>query len=387
MSLHIGIDYTAAIVQGGGIGRFTRELVRALIDADGQYRFHLFSAKQPQLFTVSDPIPNAQNVSYHESPLSERWLYRIWYRLRLPMPVQWVTGSLDLFHSPDFVLPPLSGNIPSLLTVHDLSFVHFPETFPSRLVAYLNSVVPWSINRATHILADSVSTKNDLIDIWRIAADKITVLYGGVDDKFQRVADQEQISAVRARYEIGEEPYIFTVGTLQPRKNFQMLIRAFAPVALNWPHNLIIAGGKGWMYEEMMAEVERQKMAGRVKFIGFVDDADLPTLYSDATLFVFPSLYEGFGLPLLEAMACGVPVVTSNSSSLPEVVTGEEKSAIQLPPKEDSVWTKTIHELLNDPERRTSMVRSGLKQASRFSWSKAASQLLNLYQQLTNQDI
>ncbi len=377
--MKIGIDVTSAITQGGGIGRYTRELVQALVKADGDNEYHFFSARQPPKLPVPDPIPAAANVHYHPAPLDERWLYRLWYRLRLPLPVQWVTGRLDLFHSPDFVLPPVSGRIPTLLTVHDLSFVHYPETFPANLVAYLNAVVPWSVRRATHILADSQATKDDLVNIWHVPTGKITVLYAGVNEAFQPVTDEGRITAVRHKYNLTDAPYILSLGTVQPRKNYQMLIRAFRPIAANYPHNLIIAGGKGWLYDDMLAEVDKLGVNGRVHFIGFVDDADLPALYSAADLFAMPSLYEGFGLPLLEAMACGTPVLSSNMSSLPEVV-GE--TAVQLPPTQGTAWTQAITSLLENPAKRTQMIAGGFRQARRFTWHKSARQLRNIFQNL-----
>ncbi len=379
--MKIGIDVTAAITQGGGIGRYTRELAQALVAVDGDNEYHFFSAKQPPTLPVSDPIPTVANAHYHPAPLDERWLYRLWYRLRLPLPVQWATGRLDLFHSPDFVLPPVSGSIPTLLTVHDLSFIHYPDVFPARLVAYLNQVVPWSIKRATHILADSQATRDDLIAIWQIPADKITVLYSGVNETFRPVTDEVKLTAVRGKYALTDAPYILSVGTVQPRKNYQMLIRAFQPVAASHSHNLVIAGGKGWLYDAMLAEVEKQGLNGRVHFTGFVDDADLPALYSAAALFAMPSLYEGFGLPLLEAMACGVPVLTSNVSSLPEVV-GE--TAVQLPPTQEIAWTQAIHDLLADPARRARLIAGGFRQARQFDWTNSARQLLRIYHELLN---
>jgi glycosyltransferase involved in cell wall biosynthesis len=380
----IGIDVTAAIAQGGGIGRYTRELVRAVVSLANQYDYHLFSAKPPLVGPVPDPLPVGSNVSYHPAPLREQWLYRLWHRFNLPLPVQWVTGRLELFHSPDFVLPPVAGGIPTLLTVHDLSFVHFPETFPAALVNYLNTVVPRSIRRATHILADSVATQNDLIDIWQVAAEKITVLHSGVGEAFRPVNEPERMETVRQKYALGDVPYILSVGTIQPRKNHQMLIRAFQPIASQWPHNLIIAGGKGWLYEDMLAEVTKQGLDERVRFLGFVEDADLAALYTGAALFVFPSLYEGFGLPLLEAMACGVPVITSNASSLPELVKGDpdHESAVQISPHEENSWTEAMNTLLADPSRRTRLVADGFRQSRRFSWHKAAQTLQAVYQQL-----
>ena len=377
--MHIGIDVTAALTQGGGIGRYTRELVHALVDVDQTNRYRFFSAKPPATLPVADPIPRAANIVYCPAPLDERWLYRLWYRLRLPLPVQWVTGQLDLFHSPDFVLPPVNGRIPTLLTVHDLSFIHYPQTFPTRLVDYLNQVVPWSISRASHILADSEATRHDLMTIWRVPSEKISVLCSGVHERFQPETDAEKITTVRQKYQLHDWPYILSVGTLQPRKNYQMLIRAFQPLADKLPHHLVVAGGKGWLYDEMVAEVERQGLNGRVHFIGFVADDHLPVLYSEASLFVFPSLYEGFGLPLLEAMGCGTAVLTSNNSSLPEVA-GD--AARQLSPQDQDAWTQNMQLLLSDSALRNRLIHAGFAQARRFSWQQSARQLLKIYRQL-----
>ncbi|MFQ5434932.1 MAG: glycosyltransferase family 4 protein [Anaerolineae bacterium] len=293
MAHRIGIDVTSAVTQGGGIGRYTRELVQALITQSTETQFRFFSAKPPVSLPVSNPVPQAENARWQRAPVDERWLYRLWYRLRLPLPVQLFTGRLDLFHSPDFVLPPVYGRIPTLLTVHDLSFIHYPETFPANLVAYLNRVAPWSVARATHILADSEATRQDLVDIWQVSAAKISVLYSGVNEVFRPVEDEALVTAVRNRYHLGSDPFVLSVGTIQPRKNYQMLIRAFRPIAEKWPHNLVIAGGKGWLYDEMMAEIVRQGLDGRVRFIGFVADADLPVLYSAADFFLFRSATAG----------------------------------------------------------------------------------------------
>jgi glycosyltransferase involved in cell wall biosynthesis len=377
----IGIDVTAAVSQGAGIGRYTRELVRALtgLKQAKAYDYHFFSARPSGHLPVPDPLPTGANIHRRQAPLDERWLYRLWYRLRLPAPVQWVTGPLDLFHSPDFVLPPTRGRIPTLLTVHDLSFVHYPETFTPALVTYLNRVVPWSVGRASHILADSQATRADLISLWQVPDAKVSVLYSGVSSSFQPVTDTKKLKAVRSRYGLGAAPFLISVSTIQPRKNFQMLIRAFKPIAAQWPHNLVIAGGKGWLYDEVLAEVGRQGLDGRVLFTGFVDDADLPALYSEASLFLFASLYEGFGLTPLEAMACGVPVVVSNASCLPEVV-GD--AAVQLSPHDEAGWTAVIDQLLNDANARTGMVAQGFLQARRFTWQKAAHRLLQIYDDL-----
>jgi glycosyltransferase involved in cell wall biosynthesis len=228
-------------------------------------------------------------------------------------------------------------------------------------------------------LADSEATKADLKACWQVPASKVSVLYSGVHERFQPVANAELVTAVRQKYEIGNTPYILSVGTVQPRKNYQMLIRAFKPIADNFPHRLIISGGKGWLYQEMMDEVSRQGLDGRVHFAGFVEDSDLPALYSGADLFVFPSLYEGFGLPLLEAMGCGTAVISSNASSLPEVA-GE--AAVQLPPEDEAAWSQTMHHLLIDQYERERLITAGFSQINQFRWQKSAKQLVQIYQQL-----
>lgn len=378
--MRIGVDVTAAVTQGGGIGRYTRELMQAVTTLDQENTYCLFSAKRLLNFPVPNPIPSGPNIHYQASKLAEKWHYRLWYRLRLPIPVQLLTGQIDLFHSPDFVLPPVWPKVPTLLTVHDLSFLHYPNTFPERLVSYLNQVVPWSIKRATHILADSEATKGDLTNLWHVPAEKVTVLLSGVSPDFAPVTAVSQLTAVKTRYALGDAPYLLAVGTIQPRKNYQFLIRAFKPVAEQFPHNLIISGGKGWLYDEMMAEVTAQGLEGRVRFIGFVDDEDLPSLYSGADLFLFPSLYEGFGLPLLEAMACGVPVISSNASSLPEV--GRD-TAVYLSPHDGQSWSRTIIDLLKNDEKRQALGEKGVAHAATFSWKKTAVQLLKIYRNLS----
>ncbi|MEM8857347.1 MAG: glycosyltransferase family 1 protein [Chloroflexota bacterium] len=377
----VGIDVTSALTQGGGIGRYTRELIDALSKTqfDSALDVTLFSAKPPLQTPVQNPLPTHPSINYKPAPIDERWLYRIWYRLRFPLPVQTFTGRLDLFHSPDFVLPPIAGNIPSLLTVHDLSFLHYPHTFTPALVNYLNRVVPWSVKRATHILADSVATQNDLVELWGTPAEKITVLYSGVHQRFQEIKDHQELDQVRTKYGLGSNPYILAVGTVQPRKNYQMLIQAFAKIADRLPHSLIITGGKGWLFDEILAEVEAQNLIGRVVFTGFVDDEDLSAIYSAAEVLAFPSLYEGFGLPILEAMACGTPVINSDASCLPEVA-GE--ATIQLTPHSIDEWSGKLAQLLEDKVLQDQLKMKGKAQAEKFSWGKSAEQLLSIYERL-----
>lgn len=380
----IGIDVTSAVTQGGGIGRYTRELVRALLANDDGNQYRLFSAKFPSRLPVTDPLPTAANATLHEAPVSDRWLYRIWFRLQMPLFVQLFTGPLDLFHSPDFVLPPVRGKIPTVLTVHDLSFLHFPGTFTPALVRYLKEAVPRSVNKASSVVADSAATRRDLIHAWDVGSDKIEVLYSGVNRQFQPQPESGEQERLRKKYDIGMMPYLLAVGTLQPRKNYEMLIAAFAPLAAESELNLVIAGGKGWLTERIHREVASRGLNDRVRLVGFVDDDDLPGLYRSAEIFLFPSLYEGFGLPVLEAMACGVPVISSSASSLPEVA-GD--AAIMVSPENRGLWTAAMRRLLADRDERDRLRHAGLLQAQKFSWSAAASELRGLYRKLLGENL
>ncbi len=210
----IAIDYTPAYEQGGGIGRYVRELVAALARQSSAFDYKLFVSGAGDL----PPLPGEQ-FAWKPTRLSPKWLARLWQRARLPVPVEVFTGRVDLYHATDFVLPPTLAR-KTLLTVHDLSFVRVPEAASPALRAYLDAVVPRSVRRATHILADLQATKDDLIALYQTPPDKITVLLSGVDPRFHPIDDPQ----VRPKYKIPARPYIFSVGTVQPRKNYTRLI-------------------------------------------------------------------------------------------------------------------------------------------------------------------
>ena len=371
--MRIGIDYTAAVRQTAGIGRYTRLLIQtlAILDQDGDYL--LFSAgRQPGGVDWPD------NFSLRQLPLSDRHMAIIWQRLRLPLPIEWLTGRLDLFHSPDFVLPPVR-RAQTLLTVHDLSFIRWPECSSPPLLEYLMAAVPRSVARADRILADSECTRQDLVELLDVPAERIDVVYAGVEERFRPQADKA-VDAVKARYGI-ERPYVLGLGTLQPRKNFARLIEAFALARerAGIPHALVIGGGEGWLSRGIHETIDRLGLREDVRLIGFVDDQDLPALYTGADLFAFPSLYEGFGIPVLEAMGCQTPVVTSRASSLPEVA-GE--AALLIDPTDVEELADALVRGLGDSELRDRMVLAGKGQVDRFSWRAAAQSLLQVYRMM-----
>lgn len=374
MKLQVGVDYTAAIHQSAGIGRYTRELVLALanLPADIDYRLFVADVRPANL-----PPPPAANFSWCATRLSERWLARLWFRLRAPLPVNLWAGSLNLYHATDFFLPPLACATKSVVTVHDLSFVRHPDSVMPGMTRHLNTWVPRSVQRATHVIAVSEATRQDLIELYGTPPEKISVLYHGVSPQFKPVTDPAALAQVRQKYGLGHADFILSLGTIQPRKNYGRLVQALA--RLKQDIALVIVGGKGWDSDSLLAEIEKLGLSRRVHFPGFVADADLPALYSAATLFVYPSLYEGFGLPALEALASGTPVVASNRSALPEVV---GHAGLLVNPEDVTALSAAIAGLLDDDSRRAALAAAGLKQAAQFTWPAMARQLVQLYQRL-----
>ncbi|MGQ9517297.1 MAG: glycosyltransferase family 4 protein [Anaerolineae bacterium] len=376
--MHLLIDYTPAVRQAAGIGRLTRHLVRAAVPLLAEHDITLF---------VAGPMPAAHperegwpaNVRIVDTRLSERALTILWHRAGLPLPAEIWAGRGDLFHATDFVLPPTLA--PGIVTVHDLSFLRFPECAHPNLRRYLMGAVPRSLKRAARILADSQAAREDLVQLLGVPAEKIAVVYGGVEERFSPAPEPALDAELVERYEL-RAPYILSLGTLEPRKNYVRLLRAYERA---WEEAggdfpvLVIAGGKGWLYEEIFEAHRSLRARDHVRFLGFVEDRVLPALYRRAWLFVYPSLYEGFGLPPLEAMACGCPVACSNSSSLPEVV-GD--AALTFDPLDEVALAGVLRRGVEDSELRERLRAAGLARASQFTWAKAAEALLVQYRQV-----
>lgn len=406
MSKRIAIDYTPAVRQQAGIGRIIRGQVAGLVSllatVDAPAHTTPVNSMPPnkphtpttarsadydlRLF-VAGPVAAAQRAQaplpIHATPLRERDLVRIWHRLNLPIPrVEWFTGGpLDIFHATDFVLPPSHARR-KILTVHDLAFLFFPEAAMPGLQRYLNVVVPRSVARADHIIADSAHTAQDLHEQWNVPRDEITVVYGAVDHtRFQPVTDAATRAAVRQKYALGNAPIILALSRLEPRKNLVRLIQAFeqARRRAKLPHRLIIGGAKGWLYDEIFTLVEQLHLQEHVHLPGFIDDQDLPALFSLAEFFAYPSLYEGFGLPIIEALACGIPVLTADNSCLPEAGGPGARYVNAL---DIDAIAQGIEELASNAVLRHDLARAGRAHAQRFTWQNSATTLLAVYEKM-----
>lgn len=376
----IAIDYNAALRQIAGIGRYAREMVRsfaALASGDELVLFYAARDLDPasdalrQLRELQATYPAIRTVAL---PFTERHLTIIWQRLRLPLAVERWTGAVDWVHAPDFVLPPVQ-QARSLVTVHDLTFRVHPETAHPRLKRYLDTAVPRSLARATHIIAVSESTKRDIVELLGVAADKITVIPHGLSPQFKRVIDQAELERVRARYDLSAT-FFLHVGTIEPRKNLVRLIDAFTGLRIppDQPQpELLLAGKQGWLAEPILA---RAQAAPHVRLLGPVADADLPALYTLAACVVYPSFYEGFGFPAMEALACGTPVVAANTSSLPELV-GDV--GLLIDPQNTDALQTAMQQVLDDPQHTVRARSAGPRHTAPYTWERAARQLLDVY--------
>ena len=374
--MRIGIDYTAAVNQSAGIGRFVRGLIRAVAALDSENQYVLVHAAPNNGCSVE--APTGANVSLRELRFRERVMTAIWHRLRIPLPVDLVTGPVDIFHAPDYVLPPVSRGV-SIITVHDLAFLIHPECADEKLRVFLERAVPRSAERADYIITDSENTRNDVICLLDADPERVFVVPGGVDPSFAP-ADEDAVRHVRCHYQL-RLPYILAVGVIEPRKNFPRLIDAFSRfrVHTGLNYDLVIAGGNGWLSDETYREAERSPFSTNVRFTGYVPDEHLAALYSGAEVFAYPSLYEGFGLPVLEAMACGTAVVCANTSSLPECA-GD--AALLFPPDDPDAIATTLETACGNRDLREEMIERGAQRVAEFQWERAARRLIEIYERV-----
>lgn len=370
----IGIDASRARAAGRtGTETYSLHLIRALVAAAPEQRFRLYAngaAPFDALWAGGPP----EHVAPRAIPSP-----RLWTHLRLS--AEMAIRPPDVLFVPAHVLP-LIHPWRSVVTVHDLGYLAHPEAHRPADRRYLDWSTRWNGTRAAAVLADSHATKTDLVAAYGIPPGKIRVIHLGRDEALARVEAPALIAAACRRYGIADPAagpgYLLYVGTLQPRKNLGRVIEAFARVAgtpAGAGLQLVLAGGKGWLFEGMRLPelAERLGVAGRVLFPGYVADTDLPALLSGARGFVYPSLYEGFGIPVLEAGACGVPVITSNTSSLPEVA-GD--AALLVDPHDVEAIADAMYRVLTDDALRAELIRRGHENVKRFSWEKCARETL-----------
>ena len=358
-----------------GIGRYVSELALALPEKLGLanlefYRNgHWIENPKTLLTEPKEKTPSAhKKSSFKIKP--PRWL-------RQPL-LNWQCHN-KIFHGPNYFIPPSADK--GVITIHDLSVFKFPETHPADRVAQFERQFSASVARASHLITDSKATRLEVISYLGWPDEKITAVPLGVSDTFapQSVGT---IEACLHRYGLVHGQYALCTSTLEPRKKIERLLSAYQllPQAVRQFYPLILVGSSGWLSEALQANVERLSSQGWLKYLGFVPQSDLPSLYAGARAFVYPSVYEGFGLPVLEAMASGVPVVASRFTSLPEVTQG---AALLVDPDDVDALASAIHRSLVDENWRQTAITSGLAVAQTFSWDRCADQTIKVYQSIS----
>jgi glycosyltransferase involved in cell wall biosynthesis len=366
----IYLDISAAVHRRAGLGRYAESLTRALVAASPD-RYALFYNRERGV----EPLAGLECLPVHTVALGYKpWRMLVWLGQLGRVGFDRLFPNAELFHATEHLLLPLRS-VPAVLTVHDLIFRHLPEHHKPLNRWYLNLTMPLYCRRATHIIAVSEHTRRDLISTYDLVPAKITVIHEAADARF-RPQSAQAMATVRARYGLPGR-YLFFVGTIEPRKNLTHLLTAFEAVyADGLTDGLVIVGRKGWLYSDFFARLEGSPARDAVHFPGYVPDGDLPPICAGAQALVLPSLYEGFGLPVLEAMACGTPVVASNASSIPEV--GGD-AVLYFDPTDVEAMTETVRRLLRDPGLQGEVRARGLAQAARFSWKRAASETAAVY--------
>jgi glycosyltransferase involved in cell wall biosynthesis len=363
--MRIGIDASRAIVaQRTGTERYSLELIRALLALPSAHQYLLYFNQPPP----PGLLPTTANWIERSVPLP-----RLWSHLSLSRAV--AADRPDLLFVPAHILPLWPG-LRSVVTIHDLGFRYFPTAHRPLARLYLELSTRWAARRATRIIAISQSTARDLIGHYGVPESRIRIVYEAAGAAFRPTHDP----AVARRYGLSPDSYLLAVGTLHPRKNLSGLLRGYRLYAdgADEPMPLALAGRPGWGLAALEREIRRLGLERLVQRLGYVPDEDLPALYSGAFAYLQLSLYEGFGLTVLEAMACGAPVIASNSSSLPEVVGGTN---LTVDPRSPPAIAGAIRELIERPARRAEAARTGQQRAASFSWERCARETLAVLEQ------
>ncbi|MGC8839402.1 MAG: glycosyltransferase family 4 protein [Anaerolineae bacterium] len=368
--MRIAIDVHMVGERETGNETYTLNLVRHLLAVDRENTYALLTPHPERLLAKLDLPPHAEVLRVRPG--------NAFLRVPLAMPLLVARWRADLLHV-NYVAPPLCP-CPTVVTVHDISYEFFPAFFSPRDRRMLGTLVPLSARRAARVIAVSEQTRQDLMRVYGIPGERIAVTYEAAAPGFAPVEDRARIEATCARYGI-RRPYVLALGNLQPRKNVARLVEAFALARRegNLPHQLAVAGKAQWRESEVYAAVERLGLQDAVRFPGYVADEDLPALYSGADCFAYPSLYEGFGMPPLEAMACGTPVLASHAGALREVV-GDAAWVVDPTDVEDIA--RGLLALLTDPGTAEAYRQKGRARAAAFSWRRLAEETLEVYRQV-----
>ncbi|OGY29500.1 MAG: hypothetical protein A3F35_00385 [Candidatus Woykebacteria bacterium RIFCSPHIGHO2_12_FULL_45_10] len=381
--MKIFIEGSALFKERTGVVQYTKRLVEATARTYPEHSYTVFGFKFFTRPLPQNPFPKKLGIRFKIVRLVPGRGYNLLFKWGVAPPIDLLLRSCpDIVFFPNFVRwPVISRKTKTLLAVHDLSFVHFGQFTHPKNLPYMLKHVSRSINHASHILTISESSKRQIIEHYKVNPEKISIVTPAIDHAEFFPRTQNEISMIRKKYKLPTK-YILYASTLEPRKNVEGILQAYAALdeKLKKTNGLVLTGGKGWKDESILKTIAELKNIGEnITQTGYAPDEDLPAIYSGASLFVYPSFYEGFGIPLLEAMACGVPVICSDNSSLPEVV-GD--AAILIKAESAQAITKAISKVLSDSKLAKSLRQKGFAQAKKFTWEKSATKLLKVFQKL-----
>jgi len=355
----------------GGPESYIFNLVKSLMELDKENVYNLYVVRKDVLKNINVPC------NFRASPIG---LYNSWIRNLIIMPFKSLIEPVDILHVQNVVHPCYRGKL--IATIHDLSFEIFPETFTKAMQFRLSKLVRRTASKADAVLTVSQNTKKDLINLYGIRPEKIEVIYNSHDRIYRPVKGHEMLDTIKRKYGLIEK-FILYVGALQPRKNLVGLIKAWDILRKKYglKIKLVVVGKEAWLSSEIMKAIKNIKYSQDIIYTGYIPKEELPFVFNAADLFVFPSFYEGFGLVVLEAMACGIPVITSNNSSLPEVV-GD--AGMLIDPNNCEEIAEAMYKVLAEPELKESMIEKGMKRSESFSWKYTAEKTLEIYHKIGN---
>jgi glycosyltransferase involved in cell wall biosynthesis len=371
VALNAQLLSAAASYRSAGIRRAIYHLLAELPSLAGDDQLHVYAPDAP----ANRRLLRVPGVTAHLNVLPmDRPAVRIAWEQAI-LPIELVHARADLLHALGFVSP-FAWRGPTIVTTYDLSFMRFPHLFNRGNRMYLRNFCPPSLRRADRVITISEHARQDVIELCGVRPERVTAILLAADERFTP-ASSDAVAAFRAHHNLPER-FVLYLGTLEPRKNVALLVRAYATLRQQGSvdHLLVLAGARGWQYDPIFELVRELGLEPYVRFPGFVQDEEQALWYSSATVFAFPSLYEGFGLPLLEAMACGTPVVASRASSLPEVV-GD--AGMLVDPESSDELSAALRRILDDASYHARLASAGLARAQTFSWRKTAAETIQVY--------